>query len=157
MNAKGLTEKRKLPGNRKKEEEIEFLPKFRVASFIEKENNLVVTGELIPMYPSGFPTSEDPELKNKLLKLYDKHRDWLLNRMALSIRDLALEVWAVSEKPERVDSLRELKFRILSDETDYTSEYLKLDIEATFSPTVIPVFESEFDHKGIIYQEDLKF
>ena len=156
MNAKGLASERKAPGSKGKEE-AEFQPKFRVSSFAEEENNLIVTGEIIPMYLSGFPESEDPELKNKLLKLYEKHRSRLLNRMALSIRDLALEVWTVSEKPEKVESLRELKFRIVSDETDYASEYLKLDIIATLSPTVTPVFEKEFDHKGIIYQEDLKF
>jgi hypothetical protein len=156
MNTKGSASKRKAPGS-KDTGEAEFQPKFRVVSFTEENNNLIVTGEIIPMYSSGFPESKDPELKNKLLKLYEKHRSRLLNKMALSIRDLALEVWTVSEKPEKVESLRELKFRILSDETDYASEYLKLDVITTLSPTVTPVFEKEFDHKGIIYQEDLQF
>jgi len=142
---------------KKKVKELEFIPKFRMSSFEEAKGKIKAVGELIPIYPSGISAPGDPDLEQKLMAIYKNQKSKVLNKMALALRDLAIEVWTVSKESAKAESMKGLKFKIASETATYNPKYAKLDVVVEYTPTIIPVFKDPFEYEGILIQTNLKF
>ena len=141
-----------------KKEPIRYF--FRISSLWEvvEDNQTVlnVTIEILPRYPSGLPEESDEDLGEKLVKVFEENEEYLINKTGLVIRDLAVEVMTLSERPKRAEKLKTLKIVLKESEHNYDSEHYILEAEFKFKPLMKPVFEADFYHNGIIFQEELK-
>lgn len=133
---------------------------FRISSLWEtvEENATIlnVTGEILPRYSLGLPEEEDTSLKKNLLKAFKANKDYIINKVGIIVRDLAVEVMDLSEKPKRAEKLKELKFNLIDISDAYNDEYYMLELTIKYKPLMKPVFEEDFYHSGIIFQEELK-
>jgi hypothetical protein len=133
---------------------------FRISSLwevVEGDDTILnVTAEILPRYASGLPEEADPDLSKKLQKSFEDNREYLINKTGLIIRKLAVEVMVLSERPTRSEKLKSLKLVLLESEAEYSSEHYMLEITFKFKPLMKPVFEPDFYHSGIVFQEELK-
>jgi hypothetical protein len=133
---------------------------FRISSLWEVlENNdtiLNVTAEILPRYPSGLPEEADPDLEEDLNKIFEANKEYLINKTGLIIRKLAIEVMILSEREKRSEKLKKLKLVLLDSEYKYSQAHYMLEITFKFKPLMKPVFEDNFYHSGIVFQEELR-
>lgn len=144
----------------KKTKKESYLTFFRISSLWETEEDdvtvLHITCEILPRYPSGLPEEADTKLSKKLEKAYLQHKEYLVNKVGIIIRDLAVEVMNLSSKMERSEKLKDLKLFLVDSEYEYNPDHYLLEITFKFKPLMKPVFEADFYHSAIIYQEELK-
>lgn len=147
-----------MPIRRKKLEEHKSF--FRISSLWEVvEEGLTVlniTAEVIPRYASGLPEEADPKLADKLTQIYEDNKEYLINKTGLIVRKLAVEVMVLSERPKRSEKLKGLKLVLIEEDHEYSEDHYMLEITMKFKPLMKPVFEDDFYHSGIVYQEELK-
>ncbi len=144
----------------KKKQVEKYKTFFRISSLWEviEEGTTVlnVTAEILPRYSSGLPEESDPKLSDNLQNIYENYKHYIVNKTGQIIRKLAVEVMVLSEKPERSEKLKKLKMVLLESNTEYATDHYMLELTFKFKPLMKPVFQSDFYHSGIIYQEELK-
>lgn len=138
--------------------EINFVPYLRISSIAENEEEgkiyLNVEGEIIPRYSLGLPEI-DQDLEKPLRFLYKKHFDNLPELIGKVIKDMSIETMLANEKSKRAAKLENLKMVVIDSGESYNNEHVLLNFYFKFKPLMVPVFEPNFIHQGVIYSEPL--
>ncbi len=131
---------------------------YRIVSLAENkideihQINMII--EILPIV-GGDLELDIPKMKNKLTEAYEEHKDWLIHKCSLVVRDLAIETSIQSSKKQTAEALQALKFSIIDLTTNYVEVHELFEIHVNLKPSMAPVFYPDFDNQTIIFKDEL--